>query len=175
MMERELSAATEAIRMTQAGSRRAFLAGATAVGIPALVASQVPEVAAASTVPVKLTCCLRRRPDLTEAAFYDYWLNQHGPFATKMLKQLGGYRYVQSHTNNRDLGLMVASSRGQVGQAYDGVTEVWFRSRQSLIDALATTQGAEANLRLAEDGTNFIDLPNSSYFMTREYLFLGGS
>jgi hypothetical protein len=64
-------------------------------------------------------------------------------------------------------------ARGQIGQAYDGVTEVWFASRKALVKALATPAGAEANLRLAQDETKFIDLPRSSYFLTTEHVLLG--
>jgi hypothetical protein len=164
----------------RASSRRAFITGATAAGISAIVASHVPaaaaltsETARRSAHPIKLVCCLRRRSDLSKEEFYDYWLNQHGPLATRMIKKLGGYRYVQSHTSNEALGLLSASSRGQIGQAYDGVTEVWFPSRKALVEALATPAGVEANLRLAQDETNFIDLPRSSYFLTNEHVLLG--
>jgi hypothetical protein len=156
-----------------ASSRRAFITGATAAGLSAILASHVPRAAAATSNPVKLVCAIRRRSDLSKEEFYDYWLNQHAPLATTMIKKLGGYRYVQSHTSNEDLGLLFASSRGQVGQAYDGVTEVWFPSREALVNALATPAGVEANLRLARDEMNFIDLPRSSYFLTTEYVLLG--
>jgi hypothetical protein len=156
-----------------ASSRRAFITGATAAGLSALLASHVPQAAAATSDPVKLVCAIRRRSDLSKEEFYDYWLNQHGPLATAMIKKLGGYRYVQSHTSNEALGLLFASSRGQIGQAYDGVTEVWFPSRKALVKALATPAGVEANLRLAKDETNFIDLPRSSYFLSTEHVLLG--
>jgi hypothetical protein len=166
--------------VAQTSSRRAFLTGATAVGISAIAASYAPAAVALTNKtsprsgdPVKMLAVIRRRPDLSKAEFYDYWLNRHGPLATRMIKELGGYRYVQSHTSNEDLGLVLASSRGQIGQAYDGVTEVWFRSREALVKALATPAGAQANLRLARDETNFIDLPRSSYFLTTEYVLLG--
>jgi len=89
-----------------------------------------------------------------------------------MIKKLGGCRYVQSQISNPALTAMIASSRGQVGKAYDGVTEVWFPSRNPLVAAISMPEGAEASLRLAQDESNFIDLPNSSYFMTHEVVFL---
>jgi len=159
------------------GSRRAFLTGATAAGISAIVASQVPEASALTGTsrqpPVKMVACLRRRPDLSPAEFYDYWLHQHAPLARKLIQQMGGTRYVQSHTRNRDLGLLLATSRGQVLQAFDGIVEVWFPSRRTLVDSLASPAGARANLRLAQDEMNFIDLPRSSYFLTTEHVILG--
>ncbi|MEE1765185.1 EthD domain-containing protein [Streptomyces sp. SP18BB07] len=156
-----------------ANSRRALFTGATAAGLSAILAARAPQAAAAASDPVKLVCALRRREDLSAAEFYRYWLYDHGPHATKQIKKLGGYRYVQSHTNNSDLNLLFTASRGQVGRAFDGVTEVWFPSREALVKALASPQGAEANLRLAEDERNFIDLPRSSYFFTKEHVLLG--
>ncbi|MEU4486730.1 EthD domain-containing protein [Streptomyces purpurascens] len=157
-----------------ANSRRVFITGATAAGLSAILASHAPQAAAASSSdPVKLVCALRRREDLSATEFYRYWLYEHGPLATKQVKKLGAYRYVQSHTNNSDLNLLFTASRGQVGQAFDGVTEVWFPSREVLVRVLASPQGAEANLWLAEDERNFIDLPRSSYFFTKEHVLLG--
>lgn len=171
--------ATQSV-MSAPASRRVFLAGATAAGIGAIAAFQAPAAAALAAavtgggaVPVKMVACLRRRPDLSEAEFYDYWLNQHAPLAKKLIQRLGGTRYVQSHTSERDLGLLLASSRGQVLQAFDGVTEVWFPSREELEARMSTPSGTEANLRLAQDETNFIDLPRSSYFFTTEHVILG--
>jgi hypothetical protein len=156
-----------------ASSRRVFLAGATAAGISAVVASTAPPAAAATrSDPVKLVCVLRRRPGMTPAEFYDYWLYRHGPFATEQVKQLGAYRYVQSHTTSSTLNLLLATSRG-TGEAFDGVTEVWFPSERALLTASATPAGQQANLRLAEDEKRFIDLPRSSYFLTREHVLLG--
>jgi hypothetical protein len=156
-----------------AGSRRAFVAGATAAGLSALLVSPVTRAAAAPlSDPVKLVCVLRRRPDLTPHEFYDYWLHEHGPFATKQVKELGANRYVQSHTTDSALNLLLTTSRG-TSEPFDGVTEVWFPSERALLIALATPAGQEANLRLAEDEKRFIDLPRSSYFMTREHVLLG--
>lgn len=90
-----------------ANTRRAFVTGATAAGLSAILAS-VPQAAAATSDPVKLVCAIRRRPDLSPAEFYDYWLHHHGPFAEKQVKRLGGNRYVQSHTNNSVLSNLIA-------------------------------------------------------------------
>lgn len=80
---------------------------------------------------------------------------------------------MQSHTSDRDLGLLLETSRGQVLKSFDGVTEVWFPSRQALLAKMSTLAGTEANARLVLDEKNFIDLPNSSYFMSREYRIFG--
>jgi hypothetical protein len=163
-----------------ASSRRAFITGATAAGISAIVASRVPLAAAATSTAfpqpltgLKLTCILRRRSDLTLAGFNDYWLNKHAPLATACVKQLGAYRYVQTHLQETSLNTLLRTARGQVGPPYDGVTEVWFPSEAALTKAMSTPAGVQANLRLETDEPHFIDLPNSSYFFSTEYLCLG--
>ncbi|MFX0577571.1 EthD domain-containing protein [Nocardia nepalensis] len=160
-----------------ASSRRGFLvgaAGATAAGIGAIAALRAqPAAAEPPGAAVKMVAALRRRPDLSPEDFYHYWLYQHGPLATQLVQQLGAYRYVQSHTDSVDLGLLLATSRGQVGQAYDGLVEVWFPSREVLQNSMTSPEGAQANLRLAQDETNFIDLPRSSYFLAAEHVLLG--
>ncbi|WP_183097357.1 EthD domain-containing protein [Nocardioides pelophilus] len=154
-------------------TRRTLITGATAAGLGALAATLVPQPAeAAITTPIKLVCAIQRRPDLTPREFYDYWLYKHGPFATEQVKQLGAYRYVQSHTTEAALNLTLRESRGTM-PPFDGVTEVWFRSALALATALATPAGAQANNKLAEDEKNFIDLSRSSYFFTTEHVMLG--
>lgn len=154
-------------------TRRTLVTGATAAGLGALAATLVPQSAgAASATPIKLVCAIRRRSDLTPGQFYNYWLHNHGPFATEQVKKLGAYRYVQSHTTEAALNLTLQESRGTM-PPFDGVTEVWFRSTRALLTALATPAGAEANSKLAQDEKNFIDLSRSSYFFTTEYIMLG--
>jgi hypothetical protein len=162
-------------------SRRTFLAGATAAGISALAAGAVPRIAAAAEMTefpqpltgFKLTCVLRRRSDLSFAEFKDYWLHKHAPLATACVKDMSAYRYVQTHLVDSDFNPLLRTARGQTAPPFDGVTEVWFPSAAALQKALGTRAGVQANARLELDESNFIDLPNCSYFFSAEYLCLG--
>lgn len=154
-------------------SRRTVMSGALAAGIAALASAKAsPASALVVSQPVKLVCVLRRKPSLTPAQFYDYWLNTHGPFAAEQVKILGATRYVQSHTTDESLNLTLQASRGTKA-AYDGITEVWFPSDNALALKYATPEGLQASLRLAEDEKKFIDLADSSYFLTREHVIFG--
>ncbi|MBF6341210.1 EthD domain-containing protein [Nocardia abscessus] len=82
------------------------------------------------------------------------------------------YRYVQSHTKDSTINLLLATQHG-TGESFDGITEVWFPSEQALVIASATPAGIQANQALAQDERNFIDLPRSSFFMTKEFVLLG--
>jgi hypothetical protein len=52
---------------------------------------------------IKLVFCGRRRNDLSEEEFYDYWLNKHAPLVESKVSALRIRRYVQSHTKHDEL------------------------------------------------------------------------
>ncbi|MFE3188413.1 EthD domain-containing protein [Nocardia sp. NPDC059240] len=156
-----------------AASRRAFLIGATTVGLGVFLGSHLQAAAAdPSSDPIKLVGALRRRPDLTPAQFHDYWLNRHGPFAKEQIQALGGYRYVQSHATYSDLTGLFTTSHG-TGEPYDGIVEAWFPSLQAMITAMSTLQGISANQNLVNDEKNFMDSAQCSLYLTKEYVLLG--
>jgi uncharacterized protein (TIGR02118 family) len=162
-------------------TRREFVGGATAAGVGALAASSLPEAAAAASKKrgrrrrkseIKLTCVIRRREDLSAEEFHRYWLKKHGPFARRQLKSLGARRYVQSHTLDTPLNAALAAMRG-TAEAFDGIVEVWFDSLDALVAASSSKKGQRANEALAQDEKKFIDLPRSSFFLTKEHVIIG--
>src|SRR4051812_38807503 len=109
---------------------------------------------------VKLVYCVRKRADMSDADFRDYWLNRHGPLVRSLWEKgtfPGMVRYVQSHTD-LEASEAVRASRG-AKPPYDGITEVWMDpSQQGSGDAAAS---AAAGKRLLEDESTFIDFANS--------------
>jgi len=157
-------------------SRRRLLGGATAAGISALaLAVRNANAAGTANYPgaIKLVSVCRKRADLTDEAFYDYWTYRHGPYASEQIRTLGGYRYVQNHTGFPSLTGDLRAARGQAARAFEGITEVWFPSAQALTDRTTTAEGLLANANLARDEHNFIDTVNSTYFFTYEHVLLG--
>lgn len=121
----------------------------------------------------KLTFCLRRRPDLTRAQFQEYWRNTHADLVAERAGALRVRRYVQVHTEDVP-GLHEAMRRRNGGspEPFDGIAEIWVDS----IDDLASDDPAlrAAGAELLEDERNFIDLPNSPMFVTREHVIVDG-
>ena len=117
---------------------------------------------------IKLVYCARRRADLPVQEFYDYWLNQHGPRVRAVAEKIGARRYVQSHTIAPEINQMLQGDRG-TAPAYDGITEVWWDSADSLMAALSTKEGAAAFAMLGEDEAHLIDFAQSRIFMTEEH------
>jgi uncharacterized protein (TIGR02118 family) len=118
---------------------------------------------------LKLVFCVRRRPEISQADFSDYWLNQHGPLVKSKAKDLNMKKYVQSHTNNFELGNAISSKRNMKLDGFDGITEVWWDDVESLQSALGTEAGQAASLQLAEDEASFIDMEASTVFFTEEH------
>ncbi|MFN0095075.1 MAG: EthD domain-containing protein [Dehalococcoidia bacterium] len=117
---------------------------------------------------IRITFVLRRKPGMTREEFQDYWRTNHGPLVASFANTLDILRYVQVHA----VGSAAAPSdgvRGQMEEPYDGVAELWWRSRDALVAASGTPAGQAAGAALLEDERTFIDLPNSPLWVAHEY------
>ena len=117
---------------------------------------------------VKLVYCIRRRPDVPPDAFRKHWREVHAPKVERCAQALRARRYVQSHTLDTVLNDALRGSRG-ANPPYDGITEVWWDSEEDLAAAMRTPEGAEAGRALLEDEESFIQLGDSSLFLTEEH------
>lgn len=117
---------------------------------------------------IKLVFCVRRRSDLSAEDFKKYWIEKHASLVEKHAAALGAKRYVQSHTLGDDTNVVLRDSRGAL-EAFDGVAEVWWGSRDALTAALSRPEGQAASDELLEDEREFIDLARSSLFLTEEH------
>ncbi len=118
---------------------------------------------------IRLTFVLRRKPELSLEEFQSYWRTTHGPLAAKHAEHLKILRYVQVHTLEDPANDAMAQARGGMEAPYDGVAELWWRSRDDLVSALASPEGQAAGAELLEDERVFIDLPNSPLWFNYEY------
>ena len=106
---------------------------------------------------VKLVYCISKRSDLTDAEFFRYWENVHGPLGARIprLRKL-----VQSRR------VTVLCDRHQPD--YDGMAELWF---DDVDDLLAARQSPEWKAS-SEDEANFIDHNRVAYFVSEERVIL---
>lgn len=118
---------------------------------------------------IKLVYCIRRRADVPVEEFYRYWRNAHAPKVTEAREALRMRRYVQSHTGLPEMNEALRTSRGDMPEGYDGITEVWWDSAEDLQAAMATSEGQQAMQMLIEDEARFIDHARSRVFMTSEH------
>jgi uncharacterized protein (TIGR02118 family) len=117
---------------------------------------------------IKLVYCIRRRDDVAPEEFHRYWLEDHAPLVRSVADAIGAVRYVQSHTVQPELNEILRAGRGSE-DPYDGITEVWWESLADLQAGLETAAGQDAQRRLMEDESTFIDFARSRVFMTEEH------
>ena len=75
---------------------------------------------------VKLVYVIRKRADVSEKDFHEYWLKTHGPLVRGFAKSMRAKKYVQSHTVFEDAGKQIRGTRPKMNETYDGITEVWW-------------------------------------------------
>jgi uncharacterized protein (TIGR02118 family) len=117
---------------------------------------------------LKLTFCLHRLPGLSREEFQRYWRETHGPLVRRHAAALGIARYVQVHAGHDDFGAALRASRG-APEPYDGVAELWWRSRAAFEAALSTPEAQRAGAELLADEKRFIDLARSPLWIGEEH------
>jgi uncharacterized protein (TIGR02118 family) len=118
---------------------------------------------------VKMVYCLRRKEGMSLADFQRYWREVHGPLVAKHAAALRVRRYVQVHTLDNPLNQALGQRRGNAGEPYDGVAELWWDSLEDFLAAGQTEEGRRAAQELLEDERNFIDLQRSTVFLAQEH------
>jgi hypothetical protein len=118
---------------------------------------------------IKLVYLVRKRADISDKDFHEYWLNKHGPLVRSVAKAIRAKKYVQSHTINEDAGKQIRDTRPGMKETYDGITEVWWDKVEDVGSAADLKGSVEAARALLEDESRFIDFERSSIFFTEEH------
>ncbi len=108
-------------------------------------------------IMVKVVYCITKKSGLSEAEFFDYWRNVHGPIGARIP---GLLRLVQSHR--------VSVAGDQFAPDYDGVAELWFDNVESLLAARGSPEWRAAS----DDEANFIDHSKVAYFVSEEHVIV---
>jgi len=117
---------------------------------------------------IRLNFVIRRKSDLTKEEFKRYWQDKHGPLVARLQKELNLLRYVQSPAMDDSLGEAFREPRTGMGAPYDGQEDFWWEDRSVLTETLASGVGRAAMDALIEDEGNFIDLPKSAIWLSKE-------
>ena len=107
---------------------------------------------------LKQLSIFRRREDLSQGAFRNYWRNRHPEVVTRLP---GIRRYVQNH--------VTAVLRGD--PVWDGIAEVWFDDIQSMRANVVSPVLAD----IRADEANFIAADSMVSIVTAEHTFADGS
>ena len=103
---------------------------------------------------IKLVYCITKKPGLSDAEFFDYWQNIHGPIGARIP---GLRKLVQSHTLSATKPITVAD--------YDGMAELWFDDLEALLTARRSPEWQAATA----DEKNFVDGDKVAFFITEEH------
>ena len=113
--------------------------------------------AGAASPGVKIVCFVRRRPDLSHAAYSEHWRERHGPLV--LAHQPGFWHYVQNHVVNR---------LTDDTPDFDGIGELHFRSADAVEDGMFDS---EEGMRLIwEDTYRFMNHDGSTTLPAKEHL-----
>ena len=121
---------------------------------------------------IKLTFCLRRRPDLSPDEFYRYWREEHGPLVRERAPLLGVRKYQQVHTlDEPDLHAALQRRNGDAPPPFDGIAEVWVDDVATFRGGSGSPEAKRAARELLDDEARFIDLPSSPMWLGQEIVF----
>ena len=68
---------------------------------------------------IKFVYCIRKRAELTDEEFRNFWRDTHGPFIRSLAKTLRATKYIQSHTLNTFVNAEIVKSRGLDSPPYE--------------------------------------------------------
>lgn len=110
----------------------------------------------------KSIALLRRRADLSHAAFVDYYENNHAPLIQSLLPGIIEYR------RNFVDRAGAFTSDGAAPFDFDVVTELWWETRADYDAAMAIATAADVAARIAADEANFLDRTGNRMFLVEE-------
>lgn len=119
---------------------------------------------------IKLVYCIRRKPEMSRGAFREYWRGPHASLVKSVARQIGAFRYVQSHAFVSAIADHSNAIRGSTMEPFDGITEFWWQEESDLLRPAGSTleQVIQAQKLLLADECEFIDLEESSIFLGEE-------
>jgi uncharacterized protein (TIGR02118 family) len=109
---------------------------------------------------IKVVYCISKKADLTEAEFFRYWENVHGPIGVRIprLRRLVQSRRVTVPGDSRP-------------PDYDGMAELWFDDMEALLSARQSSEWKAST----DDEVNFVDHSKVAYFVSEERVILDNS
>lgn len=110
---------------------------------------------------IKSFSMIKRKSDLTQDKFLQYWRETHGPLAAKAVP--GFRKYIQWHP--------VKVSGPGVQVPIDGIAEFWWDNLESLENYLSWRQSEEARV-LKQDEEKFIDTSQLAKFYGKEHVIV---
>ena len=111
---------------------------------------------------VKVIAMLKRRPDLSQEEFVDYYESRHAPLILSIAPQIRDYRRNYLH---REGAILAAGARPP---DFDVVTELWLDDQSAFAAAMAAFTDPTNAARIACDEENVFDRSGTMFFVATE-------
>ncbi len=119
---------------------------------------------------IKCLFLIYRLPHLSEAEFYDYWVNVHSKLAIRHATAMGMRRYTQNHRRDHAIAAAFQASRHCRMGDFDGAAEACWDSFEAMA-AAAGSMPAEVATAILQDEGRFVDMKRSIIWFAEEKPF----
>ncbi|MEM9705377.1 MAG: EthD domain-containing protein [Pseudomonadota bacterium] len=117
---------------------------------------------------IKLVYLIKKRQDLTDAAFETYWRESHARLVEELAPTLRAMRYAMSRRLDTVCNACVSNARDLGSSDYDGVIEIWWDSLEDYVAGAGSAAGIAAVDALVDAERRFVDFANSASFFSEE-------
>ena len=118
---------------------------------------------------IKLITLVKRKKTLSYQEFEDYWRNHHAALVNSQKEALGILHYVQSvPLQDKKPENAMRDSRGTPIFYFDGMAEIWWQSKEKMLNIRTSPEAKKAIQLLLDDENQFIDHSQSLIWYATE-------
>ena len=122
---------------------------------------------------IKLIMLVKRKKTLSYEEFDNYWHWHHAALINSQKEALGILHYVQNvPLQDKKPGNAMRDSRGAPIFDFDGMAEIWWRSKGEMLNIRASTEAKKVIQRLLDDENQFIDHSQSIIWYSNERIII---
>ena len=122
---------------------------------------------------IKLIMLVKRKKTLSYEEFDNYWHWHHAALINSQKEALGILHYVQNvPLQDKKPGNAMRDSRGSPIFNFDGMAEIWWRSKEKMLNIRASTEAKKVIHRLLDDENQFIDHSQSIIWYSNERIII---
>jgi hypothetical protein len=114
------------------------------------------------TTMFKAVCLIRRKPDMSMVDFIDRYENGHAVLCATLIPNM--VKYIRRYVTAGD----VVRYEGAPALDFDVVTELWFDSRETYDEAMASLQDSTKAALLAKDERELFEMTSIRRFVVEE-------
>ena len=112
---------------------------------------------------------VKRKNTLSYEEFDNYWREHHATLVNSQKEALGIYRYIQSvPLQDKKPGNAMRNSRVAPFFDYDGMAEIWWQSKEKMLNIRTSHEAKKAIQLLLDDENQFVDHSQSLIWYATE-------